>query len=96
MKKLVLVIICILTLSSGPAYAERSTFMLRAQKVDKTPNFPDKGKVDSYGLHSLQNQDRPRAGNADYTALHTASQRDESTRRGASRSDLSPFLTLKC
>jgi len=47
-------------------------------------------------LHSLQNQDRPRAGNADYTALHTASQRDESTRRGASRSDLSPFLTLKC
>ena len=45
MKKLVLVIICILTLSSGPAYAERSTFMLRAQKVDKTPNFPDKGKV---------------------------------------------------
>ena len=33
MKKLVLVIICILTLSSGPAYAERSTFMLRAQKV---------------------------------------------------------------
>ena len=45
MKKLVLVIICILTLSSGPAYAERSTFMFRAQKVDKTPNFPDKGKV---------------------------------------------------
>lgn len=45
MQKLVLVIICILALSSGSAYAERSTFMLREQKIDKTPSMPDRGKA---------------------------------------------------
>ena len=44
MQKFVLVIICILVLSNGSAYAEKSTIMFRAQKVDKTPNIPDKGK----------------------------------------------------
>lgn len=45
MQKFVLEIICILALGSGSVYAERSTLMFRAQKVDKTPNTPDKGKA---------------------------------------------------
>lgn len=45
MQKFVLVMICILALGSGSAYAERSTVMFRAQKVDKTPSIPDKGKA---------------------------------------------------
>lgn len=45
MQKFVLVIICILALGSGSVYAERSTLMFRAQKVDKTPNTPDKVKL---------------------------------------------------
>jgi hypothetical protein len=45
MKKVVVLLMCFLALSSNPTYAKREQIVLGTSIIDQVPNFPGKGKA---------------------------------------------------